>query len=138
MFTERSTKNLPLFGFTILVFLVMILGCGGSGKTCVGTLTVDGKTYEGRDRVEAQARENACSMYCIEGDSGYDRMYQAFIKTPEAKKVNIDFNAENVSLKSKKWAALENERMNRYVDQCREGCLRQHNNGTRIIEVKCQ
>lgn len=57
MFTENSTKNLPLFGFTILVFLVTILGCGGSGKTCVGTLTVDGKTYEGRDRVEAQARK---------------------------------------------------------------------------------
>lgn len=132
-------NNFKSFALIFLMFLGLVLGCGGgSGKTCVGKLTVDGKTYEGKDPTESQARENACSAYCIEGDKGYDRLYQEFIKTPEAKKVMIDFNSEKISLKEKKWAATANEKLGRYVDECRKNCLKMHNEGTQKIEVVCQ
>jgi hypothetical protein len=149
MFWKMTNKNLTSALFISLVSFALVLGCGGSGKTCVGELTVDGKTFQGsanesstdhkgEDRVEVQARDNACSSYCIEGDKGYDRMYQEFIKTPEAKKVLIDFNAENISLKEKKWAATSNEKMSRYIDQCRSNCLKLHNDGKQVITVRCQ
>ncbi|MBK8146648.1 MAG: hypothetical protein IPK58_00120 [Acidobacteria bacterium] len=150
MFWTNTNKNSISASFIFVIILGLVLGCGGgSGKTCVGELTFEGKTfqgtaneastdYKGEDRVEAQARDNACSSYCIEGDKGYDRMYQEFIKTPEAKKINIDFNAEKITLKEKKWAAMTNEKLSRYIDQCRKGCLKQHSDGTQVIAVKCQ
>jgi hypothetical protein len=138
MLSKISEKNLSAMAFIILLFLGLVLGCGGSGAICVGRLTVDGTTYEGKDVKEVQARDNACSSYCIEGDKGYDRMYHEFIKTPEAKKINIDFNQEKISLKEKKWAATANEKLSGYVDECRKNCLNLHNEGKQIIEVKCQ
>lgn len=139
MVSVLSGKNSCPVAVIFLVFLVLALGCGGgSGKTCVGKLTVDGKTFEGKDPTEAQARDNACSSYCIEGDKGYDRLYQEFIKSPAAKEALIDFNAEKISLKEKKWAAMKNERLSRYVDECRKNCMKLHNDGTQKIEVACQ
>lgn len=150
MIRNKLNKNFASAAFVSSMFLGLVFGCGGgSGKTCVGKLTVDGKTFQGsasevttdlkgEDRVEAQARQNACSSYCIEGDQGYDRLYQEFIKTPEAKKVPIDFNQEKISLKEKKWAAMDNEKLRRYIDQCQQGCLKLHENGMQKIEVVCQ
>lgn len=139
IFLQKTGKNLSSFAFIFVMLIGLILGCGGdSGKNCVGEITVDGTTYEGKDTDEAQARQNTCSKYCIEGDKGYDRMYQEFIKTPEAKQISIDFNAEKVSLKEKKWAATGNKRLGEYIRQCEQGCLKLHNEGIRKIEVKCQ
>ena len=139
IFFRKTGKNLSSVAFISLMFVGLILACGGdSGKTCVGEINVDGIIYEGKDPDEAQARQNACSKYCIEGDKGYDRLYQEFIKTPEAKQIPIDFNAEKVSLKDKKWAATGNKKLGEYIKQCEQGCMKQHNEGTRKIEVKCQ
>lgn len=120
------------FGSAILVTAALLMvgvGCGGSANVCVGELTVDGKTHQGTDPLEAQARKNTCSKYCIEGDSGYDRLYQEFIKTPEAKKViGLD-----------KWSAqAQNRKLGEYIKQCEEDCLKQHENGSRPISVKCR
>lgn len=138
MFCRMTVENSISAVLALSVLLALALGCGGSGKTCVGKLTVDGQTFEGRDSVEAQARENACSSYCIEGDKGYDRLYREFIKTPEAGKGYLDFNAEKISLKEKKWSAMKNEKLNRYIDECRKNCIKLHNDGTQKIEVACQ
>ncbi|MBS1796108.1 MAG: hypothetical protein JSS81_19810 [Acidobacteria bacterium] len=129
MLPKITRKNLFTTALTGIVGVGLILGCGGPGRTCVGELTVDGKTYQGRDPSEAQARQNTCSKYCIEGDAGYDRLYQEFIKTPESKKViGLD-----------KWSAqAENKKLGEYVRQCEQDCLKQHTDGTRRIEVKCQ
>lgn len=130
MIRKKLNKNFASAAFIFLMFLGLVLGCGGgSGTTCIGELAVDGKTYQGKDPNEAQARQNTCSKYCIEGDKGYDRLYQEFIKTPEAKKVvGLD-----------KWSAqAEDKKLGEYVTQCEQDCLKQHNNGTQIIAVKCQ
>lgn len=77
-------------------------------------------------------------MYCIEGDKGYDRLYQEYLKSPAAKEALIDFNAEKISLKAKKWAAMKNAKLSRYVDDCFKDCLKQHNEGKQKIEVACR
>lgn len=138
MFLKELGKNFYVVTFVSIIFVGLVMGCGGSGATCVGKLAIDGKTFEGRDKNEDQARENVCTSYCIEGDTGYDRMYQDFIKTPNAKKVNIDFNSDKVPLKDKKWAAMSNEDLGRYIEQCRAGCMKLHNDGSRKIDVVCQ
>lgn len=130
MFLKTSYRNSLSVAFIIATFAFLILGCfGGSQTKCVGELTVDGATFQGKDQSEPQARLNTCSKYCIEGDKGYDRLYQEFIKTPESKKViGLD-----------KWSAqTQNEKLGRYIDQCEQDCLKQHNDGSRKINVVCQ
>jgi hypothetical protein len=130
MFLRKIGGNSKSAALVFLLFFGLVLGCGGGpGKVCVGSLTVDGKTFEGKDPNEAQARQNTCSKYCIEGDKGYDRLYQEFAGSPEAKKViGLD-----------KWSAqAENKKLGEYVRQCEQDCLKLHSEGKQIIEVKCQ
>lgn len=126
---RRIGSNFVSAGLVAAVLFLAVVGCGGSENVCVGELTVDGKTYEGRDPLEVQARKNTCSKYCIEGDAGYDRLYQEFVKTPEARKViGLD-----------KWAAqAQNKKLGEYINQCQQDCLKQHDNGTQPITVKCR
>lgn len=118
-----TSKNFPMIAFVAIAIVAAGLGCGG-GTQCVGELQIDGKTYQGKDPVEAQARQNTCSKYCIEGDSGYDRLYQEFVKTPEAKKIpGLD-----------KWAAQsQDKKLGEYVKQCEQQCLKE-----KKIAVRCE
>ncbi len=118
-----TSTNLPMILVVAITLMIAAFGCGG-GRECVGELTIDGKTYQGKDPVEAQARQNTCSKYCIEGDSGYDRLYQEFVKTPEAKKIaGLD-----------KWAAqAENKKLGEYIKQCEQKCLNEQK-----ITVNCK
>ncbi len=129
--TKRIGFRDPLSLLLALSVLVIIaLSCGPAGKKmCVGEVTVDGLTYRGNDPDESQARRNTCSKYCIEGDKGFDRMYREWLRSPEAKKASG----------TDKWSAMAlDKKLGEYTRQCEEDCLKSHNNGTRIIAVKCE
>lgn len=122
-------RNLGVVFMVLTVLTALILGCSGSGRTCVGEISFDGKTFQGRDADEAQARRNTCSKYCIEGDKGFDRIYQEWLKSPEAKKASA----------TDKWSAMASDKkLGEYTRQCEQDCLNSHNDGSRKIDVKCQ
>lgn len=112
-----------------IIFLGLVLGCGGSSQTCTGELVVEGNTFRGMDREIEQARKNTCSKYCIEGDPTFDGMYRIWLDSSAGKKKN----------KPDKWAAMsEDKTLFKYVEGCTENCLRKHREGKQNIEVKCQ
>ena len=65
--------------------MVIVLGCSSSGADCVGTVTCEGKTYEGKDKTAEQAKLNACNHYCREADPQYDAMYRIWLDSPKGK-----------------------------------------------------
>lgn len=77
-----SVVTLALVG---AIFLTVSAGCGGSGAECVGTVTYQGKTYEGRDKTSEQAKLNACNMYCREADPEYEARYRIWLESPKGK-----------------------------------------------------
>lgn len=71
--------------FVGVIFFTMSVGCGGSGGECVGTVTFEGKTFEGKDKTAEQAKLNACNHYCREADPQYDAMYRIWLDSPKGK-----------------------------------------------------
>ncbi len=122
--TIRNAGSIFLVG----VALSLALACGGTKKLCVGEISADGKTYTGTDADEQQARRNTCSKYCIEGDAGYDRLYNDWLKSPQSRKV----------ASPDKWAGqAEDKKLGEYVRQCEQECLKNHESGKQKINVKC-
>lgn len=84
---------MKIYGFSSVVTLVFVgviffsvsAGCGGSTSECVGTVTYEGKTFEGRDKTTEQAKSNACNVYCREADPEYDAMYRIWLDSPKGK-----------------------------------------------------
>ena len=79
------TKSLSSLATTLFVLMVIVLGCSSSGADCVGTVTYEGKTYEGKDKTAEQAKLNACNHYCREADPQYDAMYRIWLDSPKGK-----------------------------------------------------
>lgn len=125
----RGANPLNLL-FVLAVLVVVGLSCGPAGqKMCVGEVTVDGLTFQGKDRDETQARKNTCSKYCIEGDKGFDRMYREWLRSPEAKKASG----------TDKWSAMAlDKKLGEYTRQCEDDCIKKHNDGSQKIAVKCE
>ncbi|HUF03248.1 MAG TPA: hypothetical protein VMM38_03650 [Aridibacter sp.] len=123
-----SRKNIAI---VTTIFLVVVLGCLGGGPTCTGELVVDGKTYNGIDDNEAEAKRNTCSLYCIEGDPEMDAMYRIWLEKLDPKKRE---RLMKRSLKERKWEAVyENETIKSYIEKCEKRCLDE-----RDISVKCE
>ncbi|MCO6512455.1 MAG: hypothetical protein J5I65_16860 [Aridibacter famidurans] len=127
--SKSSGRNIAI---VTTFFLVVVLGClGGGGPTCTGELVIDGKTYNGIDNNEAEAKRNTCSMYCIEGDAEMDAMYRIWLEKLDPKKRE---NLMKRSLKERKWEAVyENDTIKSYVEKCEKRCLSE-----RDISVKCE
>ena len=64
----------------MFVLIAIVLGCSSSGADCVGTVTHQGKTYEGKDKSAEQAKLNACNHFCREADPEYDAMYRIWLR----------------------------------------------------------
>lgn len=124
-------KSRNIFSFILvgIILFALVLGCGSS-QTCIGELTIDGKKYNGTDSKPEQAKRNACSKYCIDGDPAFDALHRKWLDSPESKKV---VDPEN------KWSAYAlDEDLNTFVEKCHQKCVQADRDGTQKIDVKCQ
>lgn len=71
--------------FVGIIFFTVSAGCGGSSGECVGTVSYQGKTFEGKDKTADQAKRNACNNYCRDADPEYDAMYRIWLDSPKGK-----------------------------------------------------
>ena len=60
-------------------------GCGGSDAGCVGSVTYQGKAFEGKGKSADEAKNNACNVYCREADPEYDARYRIWLDSPKGK-----------------------------------------------------
>jgi hypothetical protein len=111
------------------ILFVLILGCGGTNETCTGELAVSGKTHRGSAENLAKAKKFTCDKYCIEGTREYQDLYEKWLLTPGGKKAPDRNN---------KWAALEDPKIMAWVDNCANECLKDVENGTKTMIVKCR
>ena len=70
--------------FVCSMFLFVTIGCSG-GAECIGTVSYQGKTFEGKDKSDEQAKLNACNHYCREADPEYDARYRIWLDSPKGK-----------------------------------------------------
>lgn len=112
-----------------VIFLGLALGCG-SGQTCPGELTFEGKIFRGIDKDAGKAKRNTCSKYCIEGDPEFDAMYRIWLDSPKSK---------NVPDRENKWAAMaEDKTLFAFVERCTAKCVSEEADGKRKIDVRCE
>ena len=80
----RGSRSFALVG---VLLLVLALGCGNGieSDTCVGTVSYQGKTFEGKAKEAAEAKRNACNMYCREADPEYEARYGIWLDSPKGK-----------------------------------------------------
>lgn len=81
----KLTRSIGSFAAPGFVLIAIVLGCSGSGAECVGTVSYQGKTFEGKDKTAEQAKLNACNHYCREADPQYDAMYRIWLDSPKGK-----------------------------------------------------
>lgn len=99
---------------TMCIVVGVVLGCGGSGAECVGTVSYQGKTYEGKDKTAEQAKLNACNMYCREADGEYEARYRIWLDSPRGRAAGSP---------SKQEAIFKDKDLLEYVtDTCAKKC----------------
>ncbi len=70
-----------------ICFVIAVgLGCAGTADdVCVGKVSFQGKTFEGKAKNADEAKRNACNSYCREADSEYDARYRIWLDSPKGK-----------------------------------------------------
>lgn len=114
---------------TAALFAFLVIACiGGSSAKCTGNLVVNGVTYSGYDKNEADAKRNTCAKYCIEGDPQMEAMYRIWLNSrTEKQRKRVRKGVKG------KWDALyADERIKRYVESCERRCLNE-----RSVAVTC-
>jgi hypothetical protein len=81
---------------TTAFIVAIVLGCGGSGAECVGTVQYQGKTFEGKDKTAEQAKLNACNNYCRDADPEFDAMYRIWLDSPKGKAAGSPSKQESI------------------------------------------
>ena len=81
----KHNKSFYSLAITSLLLVVIVLGCSGSGADCVGTVSYQGKTFEGKAKTADEAKLNACNNYCRDADPEYDAMYRIWLDSPKGK-----------------------------------------------------
>lgn len=108
-----------------VVLILVVLGCGGSGADCVGTVAYQGKTLEGKAKNADEAKGNACNNYCRDADTEYDAMYRIWLDSPKGKAAGSP---------SKQEAIFKDETLMKFVTEtCSKRCV-----STMNPESKCQ
>lgn len=82
-----NTNN-AFLSLTIAACLLVgvVLGCGGSSSdACIGTVTFEGKTFQGAGKNEIDAKLFACNNYCADADGEYDARYRIWLDSPKGK-----------------------------------------------------
>lgn len=84
-------KHFALGSALTLTFVAGILfaasiGCSsGSSDPCVGTVTYQGQTFEGKGKNADDSKRNACNNYCRDADPEYEAHYRIWLDSPKAK-----------------------------------------------------
>ena len=81
---------------TSLVLVAIVLGCSGTGADCVGTVSYQGKTFEGKAKTADEAKLNACNNYCRDADPEYDAMYRVWLDSPKGKAAGLPSKQEAI------------------------------------------
>lgn len=92
-----SFGSLVTLAIVSAVFFTISLGCsGGSGAECVGTVTYQGKTFEGKDKTADAAKLNACNNYCRDADPEFDARYRIWLDSPKGKQAGSPSKQESI------------------------------------------
>ncbi|MGB5014799.1 MAG: hypothetical protein WBO68_12300 [Pyrinomonadaceae bacterium] len=122
MKTRRSYLTLTIIS---TVLIAVVLGCGGAGSECVGTVTYQGKTFEGKAKTADEAKGNACNNYCRDADPEYDAMYRIWLDSPKGKSAGSP---------SKQEAIFKDEALMKFVSEtCSKRCV-----ATMSPDAKCK
>lgn len=82
----RYRNSLLPLSLVMSLMLTVVLGCGGSDKdACIGTVTYQGKTFQGAGKNEIDAKLFACNNYCADADPEYDARYRIWLDSPKGK-----------------------------------------------------
>ena len=83
MNTRNAVFSASLAGVLILL---VVLGCGGSSSdACIGTVTYQGKTFQGAGKNEIDAKLFACNNYCADADPEYEARYAIWLDSPKGR-----------------------------------------------------
>lgn len=82
----RYRNSIFTLCLALSMLLGVVLGCGG-GKSdaCIGTVTYQGKTFQGAGKNEIDAKLFACNNYCADADPEYDASYRIWLDSPKGK-----------------------------------------------------
>lgn len=58
---------------------------GSSSDTCSGTVTYQGRTFEGKGKDADESKRNACNNYCRDADPEYEARYRIWLDSPKGK-----------------------------------------------------
>lgn len=79
-------KNITSLMLASCFIIVVTLGCGGgSSDACIGTVTYEGKTFQGAGKNEIDAKLFACNKYCSDADPEFDARYRIWLNSPKGK-----------------------------------------------------
>ena len=121
---KARTNKLTLSMISVVLILV-VLGCGGAGAECVGTVAYQGKTFEGKAKTANDAKGNACNNYCRDADPEYDAMYRIWLDSPKGKAAGSP---------SKQEAIFKDEALMKFVTEtCSKRCV-----ATMNPDAKCK
>jgi hypothetical protein len=72
--------------FATSILIIAVLGCGGgSSDACIGTVTHQGKTFQGAGKNEIDAKSFACNNYCVDVDPEVEARYRIWVNSPKGK-----------------------------------------------------
>jgi hypothetical protein len=72
--------------FATSILIIAALGCGGGSRdACIGTVTYEGKTFQGAGKNEIDAKLFACNKFCSDADPEFDARYRIWLNSPKGK-----------------------------------------------------
>ena len=121
----KTRKGYFTLAMISVVLILVVLGCGGSGADCVGTVAHQGKIFEGKAKNADEAKGYACNNYCRDADTEYDAMYRIWLDSPKGKAAGSP---------SKQEAIFKDETLMKFVTEtCSKRCV-----ATMNPDAKCK
>lgn len=82
----RYTNSIIGASLSLSLVIGLVLGCGGSkSDACIGTVTYQGKTFQGAGKNEIDAKLFACNNYCADADPEYDARYGIWLESAKGR-----------------------------------------------------
>ncbi|MBX3243015.1 MAG: hypothetical protein KF685_00920 [Acidobacteria bacterium] len=134
--------NSPFAGRTNLLIVIMLLaiaalGCLGPGtndSSCEGTVSVNGRTYEGKAKDEEQAGLNACNKFCLAEDDRAKAMVRDWLASEAAKEFERKFKRKPTN----EDAVIEDKAILDHVTRnCAARCKAEANKGRHTLSTNC-
>ncbi len=110
---KSGSTTLILIGATLFV---LVIGCGGSASdACVGKVTYESKTFEGKGKNAEEAASNACNNYCRDADPEFDVRYRIWLDSPKGKAARSPSKQESIF--------KDKDLMNYVTESCSKKCV---------------